>query len=398
MIEGSKNVKEGTRHTLSGCPGGPDAFLLVAKFCYGIKVDLSPKNIIMVYCIAEYLEMTAKLDEKNLLPEAESFIHKVILHSWKDCILALHSSEYSLPQAESVHIVSKCIDAFSVMVCTDLSLFGWPMMMYGRLQSPGGSILWNGINTGARIRSSQSDWWFEDMSCLGLLMFKRLIGAMHDRGVRPVIIVGALMYYTRKHLPGLARWHKRQGASNLTSLNVSPTVDHRMLLESIVNLLPLKKGKSCCHFLLGLVRFAIILNVSQPCKELLERMIGMQLELATLDGLLIPNFSDSDNLYDTDCVERITHHFLCSQESRIATFSPPSSDSTPTPSSLDRVVQLMDSYIAEVAPDVNLGPEKMLALLIALPKTMRSQNDGLYRALDVYLKVSICLVFFLIMS
>ncbi|CAL9099805.1 unnamed protein product [Musa textilis] len=388
ISEVSQNVKEGTHHILSGCPGGADAFLLVAKFCYGFKVELSPKNIITVHSIAEYLEMTEQLDENNLLPEAERFFHKFVLHSWKDCILALQSSEGSLPHAESLPIVTKCINALSRMVCTDLSLFGWPMMMYGSLQSPGGSILWNGINTGARIRSSQSDWWFEDISCLGVSMFRRLLEAMYERGVRPVIVAGALMYYTRRYLRGLDRWMKKQGSRDLAFLTVTPAVvDHKVLLENIVSLLPQKKGKSYCRFLLGLLRFAIILNLCQPSKETLERTVGMQLELATLDGLLIPNFSKSDNLYDTDCVERIIHHFLHSQESGIATFSPSSSVSaSPLSSSLNRVIKLMDSYITEVAPDVNLGTEKMLTLLVALPKSCRSQNDGLYRALDVYLK------------
>ncbi|WOL02262.1 hypothetical protein Cni_G10981 [Canna indica] len=391
ILEGSQHVKEDIHHVLSGCPGGPNAFLFVAKFCYEIKVELSPKNIIMIYKIAEYLDMTEQFDERNLLPEAESFFHKSILHNWKDCILALTSAEFSLPHAESLHIVSKCINALSMMVCTDLSLFGWPMMMYGSLQSPGGSILWNGISTGARIRSSRSDWCFEDISCLGVQMFKRLIETMHERDVRPVIVAGALMHYTRKHLPGLDRWQKRQVSRNVACLTMSPAVvDHKMLLETIVNLLPEKKGKSYCRFLLGLLRFAVILNVCQSCKESLERTIGMQLELATLDGLLVPNFSDSDNLYDTDCVQRIINHFVSSQESRIATFSPPSSDSThPSSSPLNRVIQLIDSYIAEVAPDINLGPGKMLALLLALPKSARNQqaqHDGLYRALDRYLK------------
>ncbi|RWW25121.1 hypothetical protein GW17_00010552, partial [Ensete ventricosum] len=355
ISEVSQNVKEGTHHILSGCPGGADAFLLAAKFCYGLKVELSPKNIITVHSIAEYLEMTEQLDENNLLPEAERFFHKFVLHSWKDCILALQRSEGSLPNAESLPIVTKCINALSRM--------------------------------GAKIRSSQSDWWFEDISCLAVPMFRRVIEAMYERGVRPVIVAGALMYYTRRYLRGLDRWMKKQGSRDLAFLTVTPAVvDHKVLLENIVSLLPQKKGKSYCRFLLGLLRFAIILNLCQPSMETLERTIGMQLELATLDGLLIPNFSKSDNLYDTDCVERIIHHFLHSQESGIATFSPPSSVSSPLSSSLNRVIKLIDSYTTEVAPDVDLGTEKMLTLLEALPKSCRSQNDGLYRALDVYLK------------
>lgn len=49
----------------------------------------------------------------------------------------------------------------------------------------------------------------------------------------------------------------------------------------------------------------------------------MQLELATLDSLLIPTYSDSDTLYDSDCIERIVHYFVC-LESKASPFSPAS--------------------------------------------------------------------------
>lgn len=390
IIEESKNSKEDIYH-ITGCPGGSDAFFIAAQFCYGISVELTPKNILMVYSAAEYLEMTEEFGGDNLLAKTESFIHGVVLRSWKDCILALQSAENSISKAEIFPIVTKCLSALSMMVCTDLSLFGWPMMMYGSLQSPGGSILWNGINTGARIRSSVSDWWFEDISCLSMPMFKRLMEIMNRRGVRAENIAGALMYYARKYLPGLDRWHSGQSdrskyLTNFTS--VPAVVDKKTLLESIAMLLPEKKGKSYCRFLLGLLRMAMILNVCHRCKDCLERKIGMQLELATLDGILIPSFLDSDNLYDTDCIEQIISYFLSSQESIISTFSPSSSDPALSPSSspFSRVTKLIDSYLSEVAPDINLRPEKMHSLLEAFPETLRSLDDGLYRALDVYFK------------
>lgn len=118
-------------------------------------------------------------------------------------------------------------------------------MMYGSLQSPGGSILWNGINTGARIRSSESDWWFEDISYLSVGVFERLIRTMESRGVRSENLAGAIMHYARKYLPGLGRWQGVQSGKTRTvaSFSLTPViVDQRVLLQSIVNLLPDKKG------------------------------------------------------------------------------------------------------------------------------------------------------------
>ncbi|XP_042515843.1 BTB/POZ domain-containing protein At3g44820-like [Macadamia integrifolia] len=374
---------------LSEFPGGPDIFLVAAKFCYGIRVELTSKNIVMVFCAADYLEMTEEYGEENLLAKSESFFHKNTLHNWKDCILALQSSDPVIPRAEKLQIEKKCLNSISMMACTDPSLFGWPMKMYGSLQSPGGSILWNGINTGARIRSSESDWWFEDVSYLSVPLFERLIQTMNSRGMRPETLAAAVMYYARKYLPGLGRWQSGQSGKPRTvaSFSLTPvTVDQKLLLESIEKLLPEKKGKSFCRFLLGLLRVAMILDVSQPCKDSLERRVGIQLDLATLDSLLIPSYSDSDTLYNTDCVERIIQHFL--SEPSITSFSPSSFDQDISPSSapLKKVAKLVDNYIAEVAADVNLKPEKLQFLLEALPECSRSLHDGLYRALDIYFK------------
>lgn len=179
-------------------PGGPDAFEFAAKFCYGVRVELTVSNIGIVRCAADYLEMTDEYGEENLQAKAEAFLHKVVLQSWKDCIQALQSCEPVLAKAEELLIVKKCVNALAVMACTDPSLFGWPMMMYGSLQSPGGSILWNGINTGARVRSSHSDWWHEDLSNLSVPLFERVIKAMEGRGIRPENRAGAVIYYAKK--------------------------------------------------------------------------------------------------------------------------------------------------------------------------------------------------------
>ncbi|XP_031252847.1 BTB/POZ domain-containing protein At3g44820-like [Pistacia vera] len=394
LCEESQSTHKKTFVTkLDEFPGGPSSFLIAAKFCYGIRVEMSPRNIVMVYCAAHYLEMTNEYGEGNLVSKSESFFHKNVLRNWKDCILALQSSEPVLPWAEKLQILSKCLNALSMMVCTDPSLFGWPMMMYGSLQSPGGSILWNGINTGARIRSTESDWWFEDISYLSVGLFERLIKTMEARGIRPENLAGAIMYYARKYLPGLGRWQGGQTGSTrtFTSFSLIPTSVNqeiqKVLLESIEKLLPEKKVKSFCRFLLGLLRVGLILGVNETCTNSLERRIGMQLELATLDSLLIPSYSDSDTLYNTDCVERIVHHFM-SSESTIAAFSPASLDQETSPSSapLRKVAKLIDNYIAEVASDVNLKPRKIRSLAVALPESSRPLHDGLYRALDIYFK------------
>ncbi|XP_021767380.1 BTB/POZ domain-containing protein At3g44820-like isoform X1 [Chenopodium quinoa] len=390
-FEASQDInKESSTMLLEGFPGGPDTFLIAAKFCYGLRIDLTPRNIMIIYCAADYLEMTDQYGSDNLLSWSDSFFHKNILRNWKDCIVTLQSAEPVIPLAEKLQLIDKCLNAVSTMVCTDPSLFGWPMMMYGSLQSPGGSILWNGINTGARIRSAESDWWYEDISYLCIDLFEKLIKTMQARGIRPENIAGAIMYYTRKFLPGLGRWQGGHVGKTRTvaSFSLTPvTVDQKVLLETIAKLLPEKKSKSYCRFLLGILRTALILDVSEECKDYLEKRVGMQLDLATLDGLLIPTYSDSDTLYDTDCVQRIIQHFV-STEPKVPAFSPcsPDIETSLSSESLRKVAKLVDGYVAEVASDVNLKPDKIRALVEALPEDCRPFHDGLYRALDIYFK------------
>jgi len=52
-----------------------------------------------------------------------------------------------------------------------------------------------------------------------------------------------------------------------------------------------------------------------------------------------------------------------------------------------KVAKLLDSYLAEVARDSKLPLSKFQFLAEALPEGSRLCDDGLYRAVDTYLKV-----------
>lgn len=52
------------------------------------------------------------------------------------------------------------------------------------------------------------------------------------------------------------------------------------------------------------------------------------------------------------------------------------------------VSKLLDNYLAEIARDPNLSITKFQALAESLPENARSCDDGLYRAIDIYLKVT----------
>ncbi|KAJ7520183.1 hypothetical protein O6H91_20G071100 [Diphasiastrum complanatum] len=399
LVDESSEDDDGVCHIdLLDIPGGTDAFELAAKFCYGVKIELTAANLVALRCAAEYLEMTEEFGEGNLIAKTDNFFNHVVLRSWKDSIRALKSCEALMPEAEHLQIVKKCVDSIAIKACTDPSLFGWPILNHhGSMQSPGGSVLWNGINTGARPRNSRSDWWYEDASVLNLPLYEKLISAMVAKGLRPEIIAGALMYYAKRTLPGLNRRQDGVESGNLGAIvpfaSTPSESDQRILLEAIESLLPLQKGVTPTKFLFGLLRLAKILNASLDCKNSLERRIGVQLEQATLDDLLLPNYSYTvETLYDMDTVQRILDHFLMLDQrpgpssSSIQSFEEGPLMGSPSLSPIMIVAKLIDAYVAEVAPDGNLKPTKFQSLAESLPEYSRLLDDGLYRAIDIYLK------------
>ncbi|KAM3250155.1 BTB/POZ domain-containing protein isoform X2 [Capsicum chacoense] len=381
---------------LTDIPGGAKTFELVAKFCYGVKLELTAANVVYLRCAAEHLDMTEEYGEGNLISQTEFFLNQVVLRNWKDSLKALETCDDVLPYAEELKITKRCIDSLAVKACTDPNLFGWPVMEHvGPLQSPGGSILWNGISTGARPKHSSSDWWYEDASTLSLPLYKRLISAMETQGVEQEIVAGSLSYYAKKFLPGLNRRHTFSESSNhLASVGLGSSVseeDQKLLLEEIDNLLLMQKGLVPTKFLFGLLKTALILRASPSCISNLEKRIGMQLDQATLEDLLMPNFSYSmETLYNVDCIQRILEHFLAMDQGTGGE-SPCSIDDeqlmgSPSLTPITMVAKLIDGYLAEVAPDVNLKLPKFQTLAASVPEYARPLDDGLYRAIDIYLK------------
>ena len=112
-------------------------------------------------------------------------------------------------------------------------------------------------------------------------------------------------------------------------------------------------------------------------------------------------------MYDVDLVQRLLEHFLVQEQtegSSPSRMSPYADAGIPRANSISgggggngisnqnakmRVARLVDSYLTEVARDRNLPLTKFQVLAEALPESARSCDDGLYRAIDSYLKVSV---------
>jgi NPH3 family len=124
----------------------------------------------------------------------------------------------------------------------------------------------------------------------------------------------------------------------------------------------------------------------------LEKRVGMQLEQAALPDLLIPSFNRGETAYDVDLVQRLVEHFLVQEQTESS--SPSRGEAahdgvriSTVSNAKARVARLIDGYLTEVSRDRNLSLTKFQVLAEALPESARSCDDGLYRAVDSYLKV-----------
>ncbi|GAU19103.1 hypothetical protein TSUD_79250 [Trifolium subterraneum] len=98
----------------------------------------------------------------------------------------------------------------------------------------------------------------------------------------------------------------------------------------------------------------------------------MQYAKRWLPGIM-SNSPENCTMQDIDVVQRIVEYFLMHEKQQLQQKS-------------GKLNRLMDNYLAEVATDPNLSITKFQVLAELLPEYTRSLDDGLYRAIDTYLK------------
>ncbi|XP_073027862.1 root phototropism protein 3-like [Primulina eburnea] len=400
---------------LDDIPGGPGSFELAAKFCYGIAVDLTANNISSLRCAAEYLEMTEDLEEGNLIFKTEAFLNYVVLSSWRDSIIVLKNCEILSPWAGNLQIVRRCSESIAWKACANPKGVKW---QYTRKHPRSvSSLKWNETKDSSPSRNTQvpPDWWIEDVSILRIDHFVRVINAIKVKGMRHELIGAAIVQYSAKWLPCTIQENpvSRSGGNGSSSnwkdgllhmivsgsrdsIAPSQAKDQRMILESLTSIIPPQRDSVSCSFLLRMLQLANMSNMAPALVTELEKRVGMQLEEAALVDLLIPSYyNKNETVYDVDLVRRLLEHFLVQEQTES---SSPNQGSFTEIKILDsarpvsnynakmRVAKLVDSYLTEVSRDRNMSLSKFQVLAEALPESSRMCHDGLYRAVDSFLK------------
>ncbi|XP_019441500.1 PREDICTED: BTB/POZ domain-containing protein NPY2-like isoform X1 [Lupinus angustifolius] len=366
---------------ISDIPGGTSAFEICAKFCYGMTVTLNAYNVIAARCAAEYLGMNETVEKGNLIYKVDVFLSSSVYRSWKDSIILLQTSRSMLPVAEDLKVISHCIESIANKACVDVSKVDWSYT-YNRKKL----LEENGIDSNqneVRTRLVQKDWWVEDLCELEVELYKSVITNIKTKAAHSNEVIGeALKAYAYRKLPNFSKSMIQTGGMS----------KHRLIVETIVSLLPAEKDSVSCRFLLKLLKAAIFVESGERTREKLIRKIGQQLEEASVTDILIPAPDGETKTYDISVVQKMVREFLKKDDSaEIVSVERGEVEGIRKPGILSGaskllVAKLIDEYLAEIAKDHNLPLSDFIDLAELVSGISRPAHDGLYWAIDTYLK------------
>lgn len=374
------NEEDSDEIFLGDFPGGPKAFEICAKFCYGMTVTLNAYNVVAARCAAEYLEMTEDIDRGNLIFKIEVFLNSSIFRSWKDSITVLQTSKSLLPWSEDLKIIGRCIDSIASKTSVDPANITWSYTYNRKLTEPD-RITEHKMTYQEKFESVPNDWWVEDICELDIDLYKRVMIAVKSKGRMDSVVIGeALKIYAIRWLPD----------SIDALVSEAHAWRNKALVETIVCLLPSDNVVGCsCSFLLKLLKVAILVGADESSIELMKS-ICPKLHEASVKDLLIPARSPQSTIYDVQLVQCLLNQYMNEKGISCDTEVTEKKDKAIFGHrSIVNIGKLLDCYLAEIAHDPNLSLSSFVDLSQSVPGFARPNHDGLYRAIDIYLKVDL---------
>ncbi|PNX96911.1 BTB/POZ domain-containing protein [Trifolium pratense] len=340
-------------------PGGAEGFELMLRFCYNNgKGNISPSNLLLARCAAEYMEMNESVKNVcNLMDQTEKSLQGISYWSWSEILIALKQCR-NLVVEDSCVMLEKCLDAIvgRLVLASEAS----PCPSTCSNDSSGIRFSCDSKSTESiKTSFTRSAWWFEDLLFLTPQMVVMLVKSMLSSKLDHHVISKFLLYYQKVKFANASADEKCK------------------IIEMVIDMhYELDQSSVSFKTLFGILRVTLCLNISKNCRNKLENMIGSQLDQVTLDNLLVPSPYGINYLYDVNLVLRFLKAFLRQGNGAVV-----------APIRMRKVANLIDLYIAEIAPDPCLRTSKFLALATALPDSARDSCDELYHAMDMYLEV-----------
>lgn len=222
--------------------------------------------------------------------------------------------------------------------------------------------------------------WFDNGCILDMDYFVKTIAGIKSKGVRPDLIGSIIAHYASTWLADLSGAvinpddPQPQQSESVTAF----VMKKRFFVETLIGIIPPEKDSVPCNFLLRLLRAANMFRADRNYTAELEARISWQLDQASLKELMIPSFNHTcGTLLDVELVTRLVKKFAGLDNQGVKSGA-----------SLVKVAKLVDSYLIEAAMDGGLSLPEFISLAEALPNHARVIEDGLYRAIDTYLKVN----------
>ncbi|CAA6672699.1 unnamed protein product [Spirodela intermedia] len=220
--------------------------------------------------------------------------------------------------------------------------------------------------------------WLDEKRLLDMDNFVKTLAEAKSKGIHPELAGSVIPQFAANwlsELSGGGGGGGRRSDETPSEGSIAAWMKKRFLVETLVGLLPPEKDSLPCSFLLRLLRTANMVGAEPTCLADLEARVARQLDQATLRELMIPAFSHTcGTLLDVQLVLRLVRGFVSLDEA------------VKSGAAIAKVSKLLDAYLAEAAIDTNLSLPDFQSLAASLPAHSRASDDGLYRAIDTYLK------------
>ncbi|KAK4777385.1 hypothetical protein SAY87_017572 [Trapa incisa] len=343
-------------------PGGTGGFELLLRFCYSSgRMEITPYNISLLHSAAHFMDMTVDSGQDvSLMELTRKLLDEIRYWTWPELLVVLKQCQDLHPESTASTVMEKCLDCLARRLVVAAETSPSP----SSISSSDSSACRLSCDTKSTVSfknglsSSRTTWWFDDLLFFSPGVLEMIVKSMASNKIDHPTISKFLFYYQKSNFPAASSSQERV----------------KIIEAVIVSLFMLDRSSVPCKSLFGILRVALGLNVSRSSMNKLETMIGSQMDQATLDNLLVPSPYRTNCLYDVNLVLRLVKAFLRGGACRNS-------------KQLKKVGDLLDLYIAEVAPDPSLKPLKFVTLVSALPDSARDSYDEIYRAMDMYIEV-----------
>ncbi|KAK4759664.1 hypothetical protein SAY87_022795 [Trapa incisa] len=356
-------------------PGGPDGFEMVSRFCYNrghFPVTIS--NVSLLHSCAVFLGMTENVSTGNLLHQTEMFLQGIFDWTWNDIVTSLKSCESFLTYADETGLVTKLICALLAKIAqnSDINLIPSSSSSSSSPETTSGFRFSSSARTTPELMKqgtlAAKCWWFDDLSVLPPLIIEKIVKGLGAFGTEnnSIVLTRFLLYYLNVACQNHISRVEPPSPWKADYVGIADT--------AVYGVMGAGKSAFSCRGLFRVLRIISPYGSSKECRLGLEKLIGVMLDQATLDDLLVSSsvlYRDR-GVYDVNLVVRLIRLFVNMNGS--------------SAQKLKQVGRLVDKYLREIAPDHNLKASRFLGVAESLPDTARDSFDGVYRSIDIFLE------------